>query len=236
VSQLRYLAGLGPHFRKRLVRALDTGLLARPYSVDRLRAAVGRADTRVLGALEQLAALGVADRGAAAWIRSVAEVERRRQWPDLVWTGPPVSGLHARATRSVYEELFGSAERSLWAVSYAWFDGPRVFDGLARRMEARSELTVRLLLNVHPSGAGSSSAPEDVLRTFAEQFWAREWPGRTRPEVYYDPRSLDPGSRGKLHAKAVVADDERLFVTSATPLRGLPNYSMYVAARGAANA
>ncbi len=27
-----------------------------------------------------------------------------------------------------------------------------------------------------------------------------------------------------------------LFVTSATPLRGLPNYSMYVAARGAANA
>ncbi len=27
-----------------------------------------------------------------------------------------------------------------------------------------------------------------------------------------------------------------LFVTSATPLRGLPNYSMYIAARGAANA
>jgi phosphatidylserine/phosphatidylglycerophosphate/cardiolipin synthase-like enzyme len=34
--------------------------------------------------------------------------------------------------------------------------------------------------------------------------------------VYYDPRSLDlDGPTGVLHAKAVVADDEVVFVTSA---------------------
>jgi phosphatidylserine/phosphatidylglycerophosphate/cardiolipin synthase-like enzyme len=34
--------------------------------------------------------------------------------------------------------------------------------------------------------------------------------------VYYDPRALEPdGPAGVLHAKAVVADDETVFVTSA---------------------
>ena len=34
--------------------------------------------------------------------------------------------------------------------------------------------------------------------------------------MYYDPRSLEPdGPSGVLHAKAVVADDEAVFVTSA---------------------
>jgi phosphatidylserine/phosphatidylglycerophosphate/cardiolipin synthase-like enzyme len=43
-----------------------------------------------------------------------------------------------------------------------------------------------------------------------------DWPGSSRPAVYYDPRSLDlDGPAGVLHAKAVVADDEAVFVTSA---------------------
>jgi phosphatidylserine/phosphatidylglycerophosphate/cardiolipin synthase-like enzyme len=34
--------------------------------------------------------------------------------------------------------------------------------------------------------------------------------------VFYDPRALDPeGPSGVLHAKAVVADDEAVFITSA---------------------
>jgi hypothetical protein len=31
-------------------------------------------------------------------------------------------------TRRVYEELLGCAERSIWASTYAFFDGPRAFD------------------------------------------------------------------------------------------------------------
>jgi len=54
------------------------------------------------------------------------------------------------------------------------------------------------------------------VRRFADRFWAAEWPGASRPNVFYDSRALDldaPG--GMLHAKAVVADDEAVFVTSA---------------------
>ncbi len=41
------------------------------------------------------------------------KVESRAPRPDLVWSGPEVPGLHARDTRRVYEELLGSAERTL---------------------------------------------------------------------------------------------------------------------------
>ena len=40
--------------------------------------------------------------------------------------------------------------------------------------------------------------------------------GTVRPKVYYDPRSVEPGGpAGVLHAKAVVADEESVFITSA---------------------
>ena len=51
---------------------------------------------------------------------------------------------------------------------------------------------------------------------FAGEFWSREWPGTARPKVYYDPRSVETDSPGGvLHAKAVVADEESVFITSA---------------------
>jgi len=41
------------------------------------------------------------------------------------------------------------------------------------------------------------------------------WPGEIRQKVYYDPRSLEiDNPSGVLHAKAVVSDDEAVFVTS----------------------
>jgi len=54
------------------------------------------------------------------------------------------------------------------------------------------------------------------VRRFANRFWKTDWPGSSRPVVFYDPRALDlerPG--GVLHAKAVLADDEAVFITSA---------------------
>ena len=56
----------------------------------------------------------------------------------------------------------------------------------------------------------------DPVRRFADDFWGKAWPGKCRPRVFYDPRSVaDDGPGGVLHAKAVVADDEAVFVTSA---------------------
>jgi phosphatidylserine/phosphatidylglycerophosphate/cardiolipin synthase-like enzyme len=59
-----------------------------------------------------------------------------------------------------------------------------------------------------------------LLILFAAQhtdhFWKTDWPGSSRPSVFYDPRALDPEAPGGvLHAKAVVADDQAVFITSA---------------------
>jgi len=134
---------------------------------------------------------------------------------DLVWSGPTVAGLHARNTRRVYEELLGSAERSVWASTYAFFDGPSAFEVLAKRMDAKPGLQVTLLLNVQRK-RGDTSAADQLVRRFADRFWKHEWPGTARPRVFYDPRALEPeGPGGVLHAKAVVVDDEAVFITSA---------------------
>jgi phosphatidylserine/phosphatidylglycerophosphate/cardiolipin synthase-like enzyme len=72
-----------------------------------------------------------------------------------------------------------------------------------------------LLLNVERK-RGDTTAAEQLVRRFAERFWTNDWPGSSRPHVFYDPRALDAdGPGGVLHAKAVVTDDEAVFVTSA---------------------
>ena len=63
---------------------------------------------------------------------------------------------------------------------------------------------------------GDTTAADSLVRRFADHFWREAWPGTARPRVYYDPRSVsDDGPGGVLHAKAVVADDELVFITSA---------------------
>src|SRR5262249_54270120 len=142
----------------------------------------------VVGALQALERLGVSAAATAAWIRSLEVATSRIPRPDLVWTGPAVPGLHARDTRRVYEELPTSAERSILASTYAFFDGPKVFDVLARRMDA-TDLRVTLLLNIQRR-RGDATTADQLVRRFADRFWKIDWPGSSRPSVYYDPRAL----------------------------------------------
>ena len=211
------LLALPAHLRKRLAQALDSGMLAPPYGTSAVVAAVGGASDAelVARALAELHGLGVSGRGCAAWLRGFDQVAVRRTAPDFVWSGPEVAGLHARDTRRVYEELLGSASRSAWVTTYAFLDGPRAFEGLARRMDEIPGLAVTLLLNVQRKKGDTTDAGH-LVRRFADRFWTEEWPGSARPRVFYDPRSLDPeGGVGVLHAKAVVVDDDAVFVTSA---------------------
>jgi len=149
----------------------------------------------IVAALLELGQLGVKGPAAAAWLRAVARIAARTSKPDLVWSGPEVPGLYARDTRRVYEELLGSAERSIWASTYAFFDGPKAFDVLARRMESRPSLRVTLLLNIQRK-RGDATASEQLVRRFADRFWKTDWPGSSHPSVFYDPRALDPEGPG----------------------------------------
>ncbi len=54
------------------------------------------------------------------------------------------------------------------------------------------------------------------MEDFSQKLWQHDWPGKRRPDVYHDPRALDPEAKtGILHAKALVVDDAVAFVTSA---------------------
>ena len=183
---IRDLAALPTYLRKRLAQALDSGRLVPPYSPVSLQSVLGRADENILAALRELADMGVAGRAAANWLRALDAATEPAGRPDLVWSGPEVEGVPARDTRRVYEELFSSARRSIWAVSYAYFDGPRVFDLLAKRMEAIPELRVTLLLNID-RGHLDTSSPDEVVRRFADRFWKKDWPGSTRPRRLLRP-------------------------------------------------
>ncbi len=208
---------LPAHERTRLASALESGLLPTPCTATSLRSilGLGESNDKVVRGLSELERTGISGPAAAAWIRGVEEAMCHALKPDLVWSGPEVPGLHARDTRRVYEELLSSAEHSLFASTYAYFDGPRAFQVLARRMDERADLRVTLLLNIQRK-RGDTTAADQVVRRFADRFWSEDWPGLCRPSVFYDPRALEPeGPIGVLHAKAVVVDDEVVFVTSA---------------------
>lgn len=211
------LLGLPAHLRGRLADALESGLLEPSSTPATIRAVLGTwtGAEEAIRALEEHARLGLSAAASSAWIRSIDSASARAPATDLVWSGPEVSGVHARDTRRVYEELLGSAEQSVWASTYAFFDGPRAFEVLARRMEEAPALRVVLFLNIQRR-RGETSGEEELVHRFADRFWKSDWPGSRRPVVYYDPRSVEPGGPvGVLHAKAVVADTKVVFVTSA---------------------
>jgi phosphatidylserine/phosphatidylglycerophosphate/cardiolipin synthase-like enzyme len=208
---------LAPQLRRRLARALEAGLLDGSSSAAAIRAGLNSREgtEEASAALAEVGRLGISGRAAAAWLDSLDVASARALSPDLVWSGPKVPGVPARETRRVYEELLGSATRQLWVSTYAFFDGPAAFEALAGRMDEVPELDVVLLLNVQRK-RGELASAENVVTRFAERFWRVEWPGGRSPRVFYDPRSLGLESvSGVLHAKAVVADDEAVFITSA---------------------
>lgn len=211
------LLDLPPHVRERMAAALEAGLLSVAASRAELRSVLGSDDgmDAAQPALAEFQRLGLPGNASARWIRSMSMAEARAPRADLVWSGSKVPGLSARDTRRVYEEVIGSAEHTLWVSTYAFFDGPSAFEHLARRMDARPSLKATLLLNVQRR-RGDVTSVEQLVRRFAERFWSVEWPGSRRPAVYFDPRALEPsGPTGVLHAKAVVADEETVFITSA---------------------
>ncbi len=211
------LLDLPSHLRQRLAGALRSGLLGPPYGATSVRSVVNasEASPAISEALAALDKRGVTGPAIAELLGVADRMAARAPRLDLVWSGPTVAGLHARNTRRVYEELLGSAKRSVWASTYAFFDGPSAFEVLAKRMDATPGLQVTLLLNVQRK-RGDTTAADQLVRRFADRFWKHEWPGTARPRVFYDPRALElEGPGGVLHAKAVVIDDEVVFITSA---------------------
>ncbi len=139
-----------------------------------------------------------------------------RQSIDLVWTGPEVDGAPSRDTVVVVRELFQQAREAVLLAGYVVFQGWRVFETLAARMDQNPELDVRMFLNIERRPT-DTSIDSDIVARFVERFREKEWPGRRLPALYYDPRALalDARDRACLHAKCIVVDHSIALVSSA---------------------
>ncbi len=207
-----------------LAQDLDARRLEPPYSRSRLHALVPDALVDdVLAELRSMSDDGMTAAHIARLLRLLAEERQAAQSIadriELVWSGPELPGNTSRDTSVVVRQLFREARRSLLIASYAIDKGAKaqaLFGELAARMDAEPDLSVRLFLNIQRPHRDET--PEAILlRQFADTFRDDIWPGERLPEVYYDPRALEigPGPKACLHAKVVVVDEERVFISSA---------------------
>ena len=221
------IAHLSASTLESLAGATERGLLSPPFSeigVGRFVAAAERADA--VRFLDELHAGGVSERGLTTTLRTAAAARRvgeSKPAPALVWSDLDLAG--SRDTAVVCRELFRDAERSVLLSTFSL--GHRASDGeepgnpvlrpLAEQMVVRPELTVRLFVNLRRLAHMAHASEREIEDVFVSWFRRDIWPWELLPEIYYDPRSLssNSGDGACLHAKCVVVDDRRAFVSSA---------------------
>lgn len=206
---------------RNLAAALRDGLRLEPgqrnHSVHQICGARSR---EVNYCLDTLSNQGLTNYHAATLIDAVADGKHVYEDPafilDLVLSGPDVPGIQPRDTSAVLHDLFTQAKTEVLVVGYAVYQGNNVFKYLANQMNLFPDLKVTLCLDIRRNYDEPTPA-EEILRRFAADFLTYHWPWDKLPNLYYDPRSLatDMNRRSSLHAKCVVVDRSRSFVTSA---------------------
>lgn len=141
--------------------------------------------------------------------------------PQLVWSDLDLRG--SRDTSVVAQELFREAQQYVLISTYNLGHkrkegepaGHPVLRPLAERMCAVPSLRARLFLNLRRMPWQAEANEEHILHDFTRWFQSELWPWPRLPELFFDPRSLDGDESACLHAKCIVVDDQRSFVTSA---------------------
>jgi phosphatidylserine/phosphatidylglycerophosphate/cardiolipin synthase-like enzyme len=130
---------------------------------------------------------------------------------SLVVTGPSVAQLEKLKTGARFVQVVEHAKRELMLATFALYQGYRIHQAMTRN----PSLQVTLILNV-PRKYGDRTQTDDLLES-ARQDFSKNWPWPCMPAVWYFPESvcLNAVDRASMHAKFVIADEERCFITSA---------------------
>lgn len=207
-----------------LAAALDSGRLAPPFSQTDLQPFIASPDVAIVAAeLSTLTNQGMKPGHIAYLLRVLASERHSTQLStdavELVWTGEDIPGTTSRDTSVVVHELFASARKSVLVASYA-FDrdekAHNLFGQLASRFDHEAQLSIRLYVNIHRP-VHNFAPQEQLVAEFSTLFRNHIWPGKRLPQVFYDPRALQIGGtqRACLHAKCIVIDEIKAFITSA---------------------
>lgn len=146
---------------------------------------------------------------------AVAKSCRSRQNVEIVWTGPIIHEVNFRGTQSVLLELIQSAEQHLHVVSFAVYKATSVIDALLQAIDRGVSVSIYI---ERPNNAATNVQydPRKALGTVLPQ--------KARVYSWSVGKRLDSSNTkvGVLHAKALVADSERVFISSAN----LTEYAM----------
>jgi len=132
---------------------------------------------------------------------------------DLVWTGPEAMASTARDTLVVMQEMFAQARERVVVAGYAFDSGEELFGTLHQNMVDHG-VRLQMFLNIPRADQGSD--PAQHARKFVQQIQIDNWPWTDKlPELYYDPRTVEPKSVESLHAKCIVVDERLTLIGSA---------------------
>lgn len=212
------LASLSESSLAALATAIEAGWLG-GGSPDSMFASSAGADGALVSAwIRSLEAAAFTPAQIARLLRAIVAGRHRDRIlvPDLVVSGPDVPGVPTADTYAVVQSLFQEAQNEIVLAGYAFHNGKLLFERLAEQKKLRPQLRVIFHVDV-PRRAGDTSTSDAIILRYAEEFRNRHWPWQPFPEVYYDPRALaaDSHARASLHAKVVVVDRAKLFLTSA---------------------
>lgn len=122
---------------------------------------------------------------------------------QLVWTGPSTELVATRKTEQVLLEILGAAKEKVFLTSFVAYDVESIVKAISRAIDRGVD--VSLLLESNERHGGNLSVDSiDVMRNAL--------PG---VNLYYWKNKSGEFTGGKVHAKAVVADANVCFVTSA---------------------
>lgn len=187
------------------LRAISNPMIPRP-AMSALRTPTARAaferlfdawlseDVNVSG--EEVAGLLI---GAAENRRSL----ERDLGVELVWTGPTTRFVPTRRTEQVLLDLIDSAESDLFLVSFVAYDVSSIVKAMNAAIDRGVALQVLLEASVEHGGTLQVD-PSETMRKLVPGLELFTW--RDKPE---------PFTGGKVHAKVVVVDGSRAFITSA---------------------
>ena len=152
----------------------------------------------------------------ARLLHSIVAGRHRDRIPDLVVSGPDVPGVPTADTYAVAQSLFQEAQNEIVLAGYAFHNGKLLFERFAEQKRLRPQLRIIFHVDV-PRRGGDTTTSDAIILRYAGEFRTRHWPWQPFPEVYYDARALnnDAHTRACLHAKIVVVDRSKLFLTSA---------------------
>lgn len=211
---------LGEADLRSLIASFNSGALSHGISTRPLQGLAGSQVAELELCLRSLNESGMSPAHIGLLVQAVLDgLPYRASLSDflqLVLTGPEIPEIPCGDTAAVLHALVEEAEREVLLVGYAVYDGEKIFEALASRMDSCPELDVTFCLDVQRKYGDERSASELAV-SFSKRFREKQWPGKRLPMIYYDPRSLLIGAqkRSSLHAKGLVVDRRTALITSA---------------------